>query len=80
MRRRSQSEFLSISMSHAVDLTHVPYARWLYTLYLMIDANFRARCKDRGIEDIELAPGWAYYVEEKAYQAHVAACKGQKEV
>ena len=54
--------------------------RWLYTLYLMIDANFRARCKDRGFDDIELAPGWSYYVEEKAYQKHIAACAGQKEV
>ncbi len=55
-------------------------SRWIYTLYLMIDANFRAQCKDRGLEDVELAPGWSYYVEENAYQAHVEVCKGQKEV
>ncbi|RPD52385.1 hypothetical protein L226DRAFT_474292, partial [Lentinus tigrinus ALCF2SS1-7] len=55
------------------------HSKWLYTLYLMIDANFRARCKDRRIDDVELALGWAYYVEETAYQVHVAACKGQKE-
>lgn len=46
----------------------------------MIDANFRARCKDRGIKDIELAPGWSYYVEEKAYQKHIRQCKNLKEV
>ncbi|KAI0688809.1 hypothetical protein C8Q76DRAFT_772031 [Earliella scabrosa] len=50
-----------------------PDVKWMYTLYLMIDANFRARCKDRGFDDVELAPGWSYYVEETAYQAHVKA-------
>ncbi|KAI0654576.1 hypothetical protein C8Q70DRAFT_876809, partial [Cubamyces menziesii] len=47
--------------------------RWLYTLFLMMDANFRARCKDRGLEETQLAPGWAYFVEESKYQAHLKA-------
>ncbi|KAI0326025.1 hypothetical protein GY45DRAFT_1234598, partial [Cubamyces sp. BRFM 1775] len=47
--------------------------RWLYTLFLMMDANFRARCKDRGFEETQLAPGWAYFVEETKYQAHLEA-------
>ena len=54
--------------------------RWLYVLFLMVDANFRARCKDRGFDDIELAPGWGYYVEEDKYQAHLRNCKNQPEV
>lgn len=54
--------------------------RWLYTLFLMIDANFRARCKDRNLDDLELASGWSYYVEETKYQAHVKACAHRKEV
>lgn len=45
--------------------------RWLYTLFLMLDANFKLRVKDRGIEDIELAPGWAYYVNEELFQRHI---------
>ncbi|TFK79078.1 hypothetical protein K466DRAFT_606418 [Polyporus arcularius HHB13444] len=56
-----------------------PGSKWLYSLFLMIHANFRARCKDRGLDDVELAPGWAYYVEEEAYQAHVKRCRNQKE-
>ncbi|KAI0689410.1 hypothetical protein C8T65DRAFT_700260 [Cerioporus squamosus] len=55
------------------------HRRWLYTLYLMIDANFRARCKDRGIEDIHLAPGWSHYVKESAYQKHLARARNDKE-
>ena len=51
----------------------------MYTLFLMMDANFRARCKDRGFDDIELAPGWAYYVEENGYQAHLLARANEKE-
>ena len=46
----------------------------------MIDANFRARCKDKGIDDIEMGSGWSYYVEEKAYQEHLKACANSKEV
>ncbi|THH18836.1 hypothetical protein EUX98_g8889 [Antrodiella citrinella] len=45
--------------------------RWLYTLFLMVDANFKLKLKDRGIQDIELAPGWAYYVNESKFQAHI---------
>lgn len=52
----------------------------MYTLFLMIDANFRARLKDRGFDDFELAPGWSYYVEESAYLKHVAKFAAQKEV
>lgn len=44
-----------------------------------MDANFRARCKDRGFDDISLAPGWAYYVEESRYHAHLRARNGDKQ-
>ncbi|KAI0650174.1 hypothetical protein C8Q79DRAFT_1108642 [Trametes meyenii] len=44
---------------------------WIYTLYLMMDANFRCRCKDRGLEDIELAPGWSYYVDESDFRKYL---------
>ncbi|THH18698.1 hypothetical protein EUX98_g8912 [Antrodiella citrinella] len=47
--------------------------RWIYTLYLMLDANFKLRSKDRGIVDVELAPGWAYYVNEVPFQRHIDA-------
>ena len=46
----------------------------------MVDANFRLRCKDRGIEDLELGSGWAYFVEESNYLKHVAKFADQEEV
>ncbi|KAH9884045.1 hypothetical protein C8Q73DRAFT_661408, partial [Cubamyces lactineus] len=52
-----------------------PEKMWLYTLYLMMDANFRCRCKDRGLDDVNMAPGWSYYVEQSRFHEHVArAC------
>ncbi|KAI0742797.1 hypothetical protein C8Q80DRAFT_1074301, partial [Daedaleopsis nitida] len=32
--------------------------KWLYTLFLMINMNFCARCKDHGLKDTKLGPGW----------------------
>jgi hypothetical protein len=56
------------------------YYRWLYTLFIAVDANFRMGLKDRGISDLQLAPGWAYLVEEQKYQNHIKAYVDQKEV
>lgn len=38
----------------------------------MMDANFKLKSKDRGASDIDLAPGWAYYVEDTKFRKHVA--------
>ncbi|KAI0702101.1 hypothetical protein C8Q76DRAFT_802395 [Earliella scabrosa] len=53
--------------------------RWLYVLFIMVDANFRARCKDRGPKDFELGGGWQYFVDEKPYMTHVTEHRGKKE-
>ncbi|KDQ54200.1 hypothetical protein JAAARDRAFT_60933 [Jaapia argillacea MUCL 33604] len=45
---------------------------WLFTLYLAINANFRQKSKDCSVIDVELTPGWAYFVEENGYQQHLA--------
>ena len=43
--------------------------RWLYTLYLAIDANFRLKLKERGIkQDVDLGAGWAYFVNDRLYR------------
>ena len=43
--------------------------RWIYGLYLALDANFRLKMKDRAIkDDIELGPGWAYFVHDAQYK------------
>ncbi|KAJ3509664.1 hypothetical protein NMY22_g16220 [Coprinellus aureogranulatus] len=53
---------------------------FLYTLYLAIDANFKLKGKDRGLDDIELAPGWGAFVEELAYQAHIGPYIDEPEI
>ena len=48
------------------------HIRWLYTLYLAIDANFRLKMKDRGIKnDKPLGPGWAYMVDDAKLREEV---------
>jgi hypothetical protein len=54
--------------------------RFLYTLFLAVDANFKLKGKDRGINDPELAPGWASFVEEGRYQEHIMQYVDQTEV
>lgn len=44
------------------------------------DANFRLKLKNRKLRDIDLAPGWGYYVPEKEYQAHLKDRLGDTEV
>ena len=46
----------------------------------MIDANFRAKNKDRGLADVSMSPGWAYYVEESKYMSHVKSARKSDEV
>jgi hypothetical protein len=50
------------------------------TQFLSVDANFKCGLKDKGLRDIELAPGWAYMVEEGHFQAHIANYYDQQEV
>lgn len=49
-------------------------------LILAIDANFRLRLKARGIKDPELGSGWAYFVEESEYVAHIKKNMEDKDV
>ncbi|KAL5476405.1 hypothetical protein ACEPAI_3410 [Sanghuangporus weigelae] len=43
--------------------------RWIHTQFLAVDRNFRLWLKDRGIKDVDLAPGWSYYVDNARYNA-----------
>jgi len=54
--------------------------RYIYTQFLAVDGNFKLRLKDCGITDPELAPGWAYFVEEEKYQTFIKDYVGQPEV
>ncbi|KAG1760000.1 hypothetical protein EDD22DRAFT_980836 [Suillus occidentalis] len=56
------------------DLTYVsPNQRWLYSLFLAIDTNFRLKRRfvSNDIKDPGLSHGWGYFVEEQQYKAYL---------
>ena len=57
-----------------------PVRRWLYTLFLAVDANFRLKLKNRGINDPDIGSGWAYFVENQQYTKHVSQNTNDVEV
>ena len=54
--------------------------RWIYSLFLAIDANFRLRLKTRGIKDPELGSGLAYFVDAAKFHEHLKDCVQEEEV
>ena len=54
--------------------------RFLYTLFLAVDGNFKLKGKEQHINDIELMPSWGLYVPETEYQSHIAYYVDQMEV
>lgn len=54
--------------------------RWLFALFIAVDANFRLKLKARGIKDPELGSGWSYFVEQLAYEKHVCKHFDEKDV
>ncbi|KAG1904044.1 uncharacterized protein F5891DRAFT_1126943 [Suillus fuscotomentosus] len=48
--------------------------RWLYAVFLAIDANFRLKRRNVSSDhaDPSLSSGWSYFVEEKEYKAFLA--------
>ena len=55
-------------------------SRWLYSLFLAVDANFRLKLKDRKIKDPEVGSGWTYFVENGKYTKHVSQAVHDVEV
>ncbi|KAF9029676.1 hypothetical protein BJ165DRAFT_1359234, partial [Panaeolus papilionaceus] len=53
---------------------------FLDTLFVAIDANFKLKQKDRGIEDIELGSGWGAFVEHEPYISHVTQKVDEPEI
>ena len=45
--------------------------RWLYCLFLAINANFRLKLKARGIGDPELGTGLVYFVDAVKFKKHL---------
>ena len=54
--------------------------RWIYCLFLAIDANFQLELKSHGIKDLELGTGLAYFVDTKKFQQHLQNCAHDEEV
>lgn len=54
--------------------------RFLYTLFVAVDANFKLKGKERGLTDIELGPGWASFVAEDGYQVYISNYEDEGEV
>lgn len=59
----------------------VSMTRWLYSLFLGLDANFRLKRKDVSSDkrDGSLSLGWSYFVPNEPYKDHLAKYKGESE-
>lgn len=55
------------------DIAADGHPRWLYTLYIAIDANFRLRRKDVSSEEKDpgLSKGFAYLVDDTAFREYL---------
>ncbi|TFK18461.1 hypothetical protein FA15DRAFT_729809 [Coprinopsis marcescibilis] len=53
---------------------------FIYTLFVAIDANFKLKGKERGLQDVELAPGWGAFVEEEGYRTYTGQYIDQAEI
>ncbi|KAI0037287.1 hypothetical protein FA95DRAFT_1475383, partial [Auriscalpium vulgare] len=54
--------------------------RWKHAVMLSVDANFKLKLKNRGLADVALAPGWAYFVENGPYKEHIEKYVDQEEM
>lgn len=71
MNLQIASQFFGISNQILLFLMEVP--RYLYTLFISLDANFQMKCKNVSSDkaDPGLSKEWAYFIEETAYKAHI---------
>jgi hypothetical protein len=60
--------------------TLISFYRWLYSLFLAVDVNFRLKLKDHKINDPEIGSRWAYFVENNRYIEHVSKSTDDVEV
>ena len=60
-----------LELLHGFQILTDNVIRWLYCLFLAIDANFRLKLKTRGIKDPELRSGLAYFVNTVKFQEHL---------
>lgn len=63
-------------LQHLVTFNH----RWLYSLFIAMDANFRLKLKTRDINDPELGDGLAYFVNTAMFEEHLKSHVEENEV
>ena len=58
------------------------HPRYLYTLIVAVDANFRLkrRAVSSNKQDPALGSGWGYFVEDTAYREHILQYADQEDV
>ncbi|KAI0057483.1 hypothetical protein BV25DRAFT_1812316 [Artomyces pyxidatus] len=54
--------------------------QWKYAMMFSMDANFKLKLKNRGLDDVQLAPGWAYFVPPEPYKEHLDKHKDEVEM
>ena len=56
--------------------------RWLYSLFLAEDANFKQKARARSdiSKDPPLGPGWGTFVENEAYLHQISTAPNKTEV
>lgn len=47
------------------------FTRFLYRLFVAIDANFKLKLKERSFQPVLLSDGWAFFVPDGPYGAHL---------
>ena len=75
-RDKAYALFYILTPQHSMTIQH----RWLYSLFIAIDANFRLKLKTRGINDPELGSGLAYFVNAPKFEAHLKSHVEEEEV
>ena len=65
----ARKSVLFFSLIYSADLN---FYRFLYQLYIAIDANFKLKAKNRGTEAVPLSDGYAYIVQDADYASHLS--------
>ncbi|KAI0061776.1 hypothetical protein BV25DRAFT_1804969, partial [Artomyces pyxidatus] len=56
------------------------HEKWKHAMFVAVDANFKLKLKNRGLSDVELSPGWAYFVNSTEYAEYLKDYVDEPEV
>lgn len=74
-----EKAYVLFSLPYAQSSVTVHY-RWLYSLFIAMDANFKLKQKTRDIKDPEFGSGLAYFVNVEKFKEHLKRDVNEKEV